>query len=114
VLPFICGQLPSFRRSAKRPAPDKLSLVAEKLATIVERKYVEPGFVSSLTEYFDVPKGSDIRMVYNGSSCGLNAALWEPNFWLPYPHTALQLIDFGYYSVDLDLGEMFLNFPLHE
>jgi hypothetical protein len=31
---------------------------------------------------------------------------------LPTPDTALNLLDFGSHSVDLDLGEMFLNFPL--
>ena len=72
-----------------------------------------PGPVRSLTDYFDVPKGDhDVRMVYNGSSCGLNEALWAPSFWLPTADTALRAMTFGTYCVDLDLGEMFLNFPL--
>jgi hypothetical protein len=32
---------------------------------------------------------------------------------LPPACTALRSLDYGYYSVDMDLGEMFLNFPLH-
>jgi hypothetical protein len=52
-------------------------------------------------------------MVYNGTSCGLNSSLWAPNFWLPNANSALRLLDHHYYSVDLDLGEMFLNFPAH-
>jgi hypothetical protein len=51
--------------------------------------------------------------VYNGQICGLNKATWEPNFWLPSTRTALRVLDYNYYSVDMDLGEMFLNFPLH-
>jgi hypothetical protein len=39
-------------------------------------------------DFFAVEKYSDIRLVYNGMSCGLNEALWAPNFWLPLPSTA--------------------------
>lgn len=113
--PFIAGQLPHWKRASKVPSKDKFDLVLEKVSNIVARGYVVPGYVTSLTEFFDVPKGDDdIRLVYNGSSCGLNDALWAPNFWLPTPRSAIRLLDFSTYSVDLDLGEMFLNFPLHE
>jgi hypothetical protein len=54
-----------------------------------------------------------LRLVYNGRSCGLNNVTWAPNFWLPTAWSAIRLLDFNYYSVDLDLGEMFLNVPLH-
>ena len=36
----------------------------------------------------------------------------QKQFWLPYPATAARLLGYGYYMVDIDLGEMFLNFPL--
>jgi hypothetical protein len=111
--PFVVERLPTTKRRARRPTADKFNRVAEKLKTIVERGYVQPGFVLCLTDYFDVPKGDDIRIIYNGSSCGLNGAVWAPSFWLPYPRTALRLLDYNFYSVDMDLGEMFLNFPLH-
>ena len=52
-------------------------------------------------------------MVYNGTSCGLNDCVWAPNFWMPTPQTAVRHLDFGYYMIDIDLGEFFLNFPLH-
>jgi hypothetical protein len=71
------------------------------------------GHVNSLIQFFDVPKAKDIGLVYNGRSCGLNKMTWAPNFWLPTLCTALRFLDFNYYSADLDLGEMFLNFPLH-
>ena len=52
-------------------------------------------------------------MVYNGTSCGLNKSLWVPNFWLPTAKTAVRSLSFNYCFMDKDLGEMFLNFPLH-
>jgi hypothetical protein len=70
--------------------------------------------IRSLMDFFAVEKDSDIHLVYNGTSCGLNEALWAPNFWLPMPATAARTLGYGYYMVDIDLGEMFLNFPLHE
>ncbi len=88
-------------------------MVLAKLAQVRLRHYVQPGPVVSLTDYFDVPKGEDdLRMVYNGTSCGLNDMLWSPSFWLPTLTTAAQVLSFYTFSVDLDLGEMFLNFPL--
>ncbi|KAL7561075.1 hypothetical protein ACA910_020389 [Epithemia clementina (nom. ined.)] len=66
-----------------------------------------------MTDYFDVPKGSDdIWMVFNGTSAGLNASLWALNFWLPTAATALRNVSYYSYCVDMDLGKMFLNFPL--
>jgi hypothetical protein len=65
-------------------------------------------------DFFEVDKDSDIRLFYNGTSCGLNNALWAPNFFLPTPATVARALGFGYYMIDINLGEMFLNFPLHE
>jgi hypothetical protein len=88
-------------------------LLVPKFQAILDRGYVRPGAIKSLIDYFDVPRADDIRLVYNGSSCGLNSSLWAPNFWLPTARTALRSLDFNYFSVDMDLGDMFLNFPLH-
>ena len=63
---------------------------------------------------FDVPKGSDIRLVFDGTSCGLNDVLWAPWFALPSVDTMLGTMDVGYWSADNDIGEMFYNFWLHE
>jgi hypothetical protein len=44
-----------------------------------KRGYILPGKVIGGTHYFCVDKGlDDIRMVYNGTSCGLNEVLWAP------------------------------------
>ena len=71
--------------------------------------------VQNYIDYFYVPKGLlDIRLVFNGSSCGLNDATWSSKFWLPMASTMVRLLHFNYAVVDIDLGEMFLNFPIHE
>jgi hypothetical protein len=114
MIPFIHGELPRWRKKARKPPEDKFDFIVSKLANIVEKKYVAPGYVSSLTDFFAVPKGSDdIRLVYNVTSCGLNQVTWAPNFWLPYPKSAIRSLSYNFYSADMDLGEMFLNTPLH-
>ena len=62
-----------------------------------------------------VDKGTpDIRMVYNGTSCGLNACIHAPYYkLLSVKHTLHSLMS-GYYQCDLDVGKQFLNFMLHE
>eukprot|EP00978_Attheya_sp_CCMP212_P007880 scaffold18321_cov53-Attheya_sp.AAC.6 len=70
-----------------------------------------------LVDYFHVPKpkADGIRLILNRTSCGLNAAVWAPNFWLvPTSKTAANLLNYNYCSLDVDLGEMFYNFPLPE
>jgi hypothetical protein len=110
----VQAKLPNWKRKARKPSEQKLPLIAEKLKTIIEKGYIAPGHVSSFADFFDVPKGQDIRLVYNGTSCGLNQALRSPRFWLPFPRTELRQLDYNYFSADMDFGEMFLNFPLHK
>jgi hypothetical protein len=115
---WIKSKLPRFQGPARPPDPAKKHLILAKLKKILDRGYVvtpdSVDFIKSLMDFFDVEKDSDIRLVYNGTSCGLNEALWAPNFFLPTPATAARTLGYGYYMVDIDLGEMFLNFPLHE
>ena len=58
-----------------------------KILKVILRGYISLtpfNKVSNLTDYFTVPKGEDnVRVVYNGTSSGLNKVLWAPNFWLP-------------------------------
>ena len=91
------------------------SKMEEKLGKVRERGYVMPGEVQSLTGFFAVPKGDDdIRIVYDATACGLNAALWAPNFALPTIDSVLQNADSSTWFSDIDLGEMFLNYFLDE
>ena len=89
--------------------------MAKKLLKVQDRKYVKPGYVSSLTGYFCVPKGlDDIRMVYDATKCGLNDSVWAPNFCLPTIDSSLRAVEISTWCGDIDLGEMFLNYMLHE
>ena len=127
MTPWIQLPLPQFHRRVKRPAQEKFDLMIPKFKTILDRGYVtmqgdQPlleeirgqgrEFVESFMEYFYVDKVGDIRMVYNGTSCGLNPAVWAPNFWMPTGLSATRVLDFNFCNVDVDLGECFLNFPL--
>ena len=51
-------------------------------------------------------------MVYNASKSGLNDVVWVPSFGLPTVDSTLRGIDSATSLGDLDLGEMFLNFPV--
>ena len=110
----VAGSLPTNQRPQRPPSADSVERVAAKIAKVIHRGYFDQGApIESLTDFFDVPKGdSDIRMVYNGTSSGLNDALWAPNFWLPTAESSLRLLTTDSYCGDMDLGEMFLNFPM--
>eukprot|EP00978_Attheya_sp_CCMP212_P016480 scaffold43205_cov34-Attheya_sp.AAC.2 len=89
--------------------------VRKKLTKVRDRRYVTPGFVYILTKFFAVPKGDDdIRMVYDASSCGVNENLWAPSFPLPTVESLLRATNIGSWMGDIDIGECFLNFCLHE
>jgi hypothetical protein len=90
-----------------------MKMMRKKVNKVRERNYIEAGEVRSLTHMFAVPKGeSDIRMVYNGTSSGLNAVIFAPHFGLPTTQNTLRALLRGYFQADLDLAEMFLCFPL--
>ena len=87
----------------------------EKLAKVRKQGYIRPGKVKSLIKYFSVPKGEeDIRIVYDGTASGFNDAVWTPNFGLPTIESLLRSTGPTTWMVDLDIGEMFLNFMMHK
>jgi hypothetical protein len=86
----------------------------EKLDAPISKAYRAPGKVLSLTSFFSVPKGEDdVRIIYDASKSGLNAVLWAPSFQLPISETLTYLLNTSSWMSDLDLGEHFHNFPLH-
>ena len=111
---FVTGELPRYRVSQRWPKDKSMrDKMESKWKKIITREYVKPGPVISLTGSFPVAKGeSDIRMVYDASKCGLNSQLWAPNFMLPTIDMTLRNVDHKGWFGDIDLGEMFLNFPL--
>ena len=110
---FVQGPLPTQMRSGRLPTQEKAAQLGPKIDKVRLRSYILAGLVLNLTDFFDVPKGDkDIRIVYNGTSSGLNEALWAPGFYLPNADAAARLLMFYTFTVDADLGEMFLNFPM--
>ena len=107
-------------REFKRPQPaprneEDGERVNKKINGVREKKYIVEGLVRALIHYFYVPKGDfDVRIVYNGTGCGLNSYVWAPNFGLPDVKDTLRALLPGYMQADMDIGEMFLNFMLHE
>jgi hypothetical protein len=53
-------------------------------------------------------------VVYDATACGLNDALWAPNFFLLTVDSILRNASSSSWFGDIDLGEMFLNYPLDE
>ena len=113
---YIQGPLPQGRRTKRIKMKSEVrAIVANKIAGMVKRCYIEEGHVSSSLDYFAVPKGdADVRVVFDGSSCGLNKVLWAPNFYLPSASSAVMLLSFSTWMADMDFGEMFHNFPMEE
>ena len=91
--------------------PVKQELMREKVVQVRKRGYILPGEITGGTQFFCVDKGvDDIRMVYNGTSCGLNEVLWAPRFGLPTVRQTLRALLPGYFQCNLDVGEQFLNY----
>jgi hypothetical protein len=111
---YVQGKLPRYWRHQPKPKNElKADQVTSKLAKVRKRGYIEAGRVESLTGYFEVPKTKfDKRMVYDASKCGLNDAVWAPNFFIPSPNSLFNVLDQSTWMADIDLGEFFLNFPL--
>jgi hypothetical protein len=78
---FVFGKLPRIRRAQQAPKAEALSLVAAKLWNVRMKNYIRSGHAASLTHYSYVYKDFvskqefDIRMIYYGTGCRLNAAV---------------------------------------
>ena len=94
--------------------PLKHELMRNKVVQMQHRGYIKPGEVTSGTHYFCLDKGeTDIRMVYNGTSCGLNGYLYAPYYGLLTVKHTLRALREGYFQCNLDVGKQFLNYKLH-
>jgi len=112
----IESRLPVYRqRQVFHLKGNEMQHLSKKVNKVLDRRYLESGYVHSLINYFAVPKGKDdIRVVYDGTKCGLNASVWAPNFFLPSVDSLLMYTSNSTWFADLDLGEMFLNYFLDE
>lgn len=126
--PRFTGQPPRFKTPQRLNKDPKLHVwERNKVAKARRKSFIGPSreSIDSLMSFFSVPKVTvyheetgteevlDIRMVYNGSSCGLNAVIWAPWFALPTGDQMIRTLDEGYWGADNDYGEMFYNFWLH-
>ena len=57
---------------------------------------------------------TDIRMIYDASSSGLNDAVWVPWFQISTVKTYLRGVESESYVVDMDIGEFSSNFMLED
>jgi hypothetical protein len=99
--------------------PDVKAQVRSKILEVINRRYmvrVRTKFdIKSLIKYFAVPKGlSDVRIIYDATASSLNEAVWAPSLWLPTIDSLVRLLDSSSWMADRDIGDMFLNFQLHE
>ena len=112
---YVQSTLLKQRLGVKPPRFDASSrvMMANKINGMLVKSYLETGSVLSHLHYFAVPKGeSDIRVVYGGTSSGLNDSLWSPNFFLPTARNSSELLSFESWMSDMDFGEFFHNFPM--
>ena len=87
--------------------------MVEKVRDPVLKRYIDDGFVRSLSTFFCIPKGDqDVRIVYDMTKCSLNACLWSPRFYMPTPDSVFDAIEYESWMGDIDQGEMFLNYPV--
>jgi hypothetical protein len=104
---------PFLRAQFKHKEPTKHELMRAKVVKVRKLDYISSGEVVSGTHFFSVDKGeTDIRMIYNGTSCGLNDILYAPHFGLPTIRETLRAILPGFHQCDLDVQDQFLNFIL--
>jgi hypothetical protein len=72
---------------------------------VFARRYLLCGMILSLTSFFAVPKGdTDVRMVYNGTSSGMNPHLWAHWFALPTICDLLQALELDTFMEDSYIG----------
>ena len=111
-LPWKFFPMPSYKVPQKYPKDHiEKSLMIQKVLVPINRGYIAPGRVKSLSGFFSVPKGpTDIRLVYDMTKCGLNKCLWSPRFYLPCPDSLFDSIEYDSFMSDIDQGEMFLNY----
>lgn len=118
---FVKSELPSTIKPQPHSPPEARAVLQDKLPKMIERRYIgDPdGLLQALIFYFTVPKGvldgviQDWRIVYDAGANGLNDAVWAPSFWMPTISSLIRLLDNTSWMEDRDLGEMFINFPLH-
>jgi hypothetical protein len=112
ILMWYRGTAPgNFLSQRKEKDPKVRKSMGAKLMKVFSRRYFIYGMILSLTSFFAVPKGyTYIRLVYNGTSLGLNAHIWAPWFALPTICALPRALELDTFMANSDIGEMFLKF----
>ena len=86
------------------------------MSKATQRNYIEPGKLNILNHFFLVPNIiSDYRMmVYYGTSRKINDLPWSTHFSLTNFYMKTRKIQEGNYMDDIEIGDMLLNFIIHE
>ena len=96
---------PFMRKQAKAKDSLKHKLMRAKVVQVHQQGYIKLGNVTSGMHYFCVDKGTlDIRMVYNGTSCGLSTCLHASHYELLLVKYTLHALMTGYYQCNLEMG----------
>jgi hypothetical protein len=91
--------------------------MGEKIGKVITQRYLlTSGLpIKSYIKYFAILKGEDdIRLVYSTTANKLNKCVWAPSFWLPTIKSLVCGLDSNLWRTDRDVGDMGLNFQLHE
>ena len=87
----------------------------EKLAKLINRRYIERGRVDVVIPRMCVPKGDDdVRVVWDMTRNMVNPGTYASTFYLLGIYSLVDRIDAGMWIADFDCGEMFNNYTLHE
>ena len=108
---YAIGNFPQFLlpHDPSKTEEDRTNM-KKKVGKVRKRMYIDPGTVLSLSNMFYVCKGlNDIQMVYSGTLCGLNLALWAPHFGLPIFQHNLRTLLPGYSQWEMGVVNMFLT-----
>ena len=81
--------VPFLRPQSKHKDPVKQESMRAKVVKARRLEYIKAGRIERGTSFFSVDKGvTDIRIVYNGTSCGLNVSCMHPTLaCLPFERT---------------------------
>ena len=102
---YVIDNFPQFLRpqDPSKTEEDRTNM-KNKVDKVRNRIYIETGTVLILTHISPPRKGlNGIWIVYNGTSCGLNLALWEPYFGLTIVQHTLRTLLPGYSQCDMDV-----------
>ena len=90
-------------------------IVKKKIEKVKHRRYITSGTVFSLPRLFHVPKGySDIHLLYDLTSCGLNKTLWDTKFRMPSVEKNLDTATHSSWFGAVYSSEIFHNYTLSE